>query len=343
MIISSIVSKYLCEKNSSTFALFVEYSGRGFLDAKPFYCDSLDLVSLAIEVGDFFGVTHSGLEEHFLRYRDLSSWVAIVEDSLQHYSATITFQTSGTTGEPKKVEHHITDLLQEAKALASLFWERKSVDAFVRPHHIYGFLYSIVLPKFLDLECKYYEPLPSKHIFTKRENSLVIATPTLYKNLSLLEGSFAADTILVSSSEALAQEDYTFLQKRGAKSIYEFYGSSESLGVGYKTDPKDPYTLFEHLDQQTLKEVQDSLHFIDTKHFYLQERKDERIKHRGYKLHLQSYEQELNALPSIKQAKVSLAKGSLICFINSTSKETTMEEIAQNLEIKPDEIVWMGF
>lgn len=341
LIINSIVSKYLSQKRSHYFALYAKYEGRGFLNESPFYCDSLDMVSLAIEVGDFFGVTQSGLEEHFIRYKDLTSWVDIVCDSLKHYNASIIFQTSGTTGQAKRVEHKMSDLLQEVEFLASLFPKTQHIDAFVRVHHIYGFLFSILLPKVLSVACKYHEPLPSNSLFTKFQNSLVVATPTLYSNLSLVEGSFLPDTLLASSTQALTQESRFYLQERGAKEVYEFYGSSESLGLGYKKEMQAPFTLFDYLHKERLIGVQDELEFVDANHFYVKNRKDQLVKHRGYKLDLESYEAELNGLKSVQKAKVSLSKGLLVCFITSLSKESALDEIAQNLEIKPDQIVWM--
>ena len=132
LIVHSIISEQLSRRDGDYFPLYPSFAGRGFLDKPPFSFDSLGLVNLATQVGDFFGVTHAGLEEHFLRHKNIRSWIDIISDSLKHYNKTLTFMTSGTTAKPKRVEHSLENILKEVQFLATLFADRKEIHSFVR-------------------------------------------------------------------------------------------------------------------------------------------------------------------------------------------------------------------
>lgn len=341
IIIRSIISQYLSKQNSSYFPLWFEYQQRGDLGNVPFWLDSLSLVALATEIGTFFGVHHSGLEDNFIRYTDIQSWNDIVLDSLKHSNQTITFFTSGTSGKPKQIEHPLQNIIKEALFLSTLFSKQTSIDSFVRPHHIYGFIYTIVLPQILGVPVTYHEPLPSRVFFKTAPNTLLVSTPTLYKELALFHEQFAPNSIITSSTEVLPKTVHELLQSKGIQEIYEIYGSSESLGVGYKTEAEAPFSLFDYLQKDSLQGIQDGMDFIDEKLFFIQNRSDELSKYRGYKLDLAAYETKLKSLEEIQEATASISKGELLCFVCAKNKPQALKQIAMHLSPTPDKIIWI--
>lgn len=341
ILIRSIISQNLSKQNSSYFPLWFECEQRGDFNKEPFLFDSLSLITLATEIGTFFGVHHSGLEENLIRYRDFQSWNDIVLDSLKHYNTTITFFTSGTTGKSKLVEHPLEKIIKEASFLSTLFCEQTSIDSFVRPHHMYGFIYTIVLPQILGVPIVYHEPLPSRAFFKTEPNSLIVATPTLYKELTLFEECFAQNTIATSSTEELAETTYELLQNKGIKKVYEIYGSSESLGVGYRTSIKEPFRLFDYLQKDSLQDIQDGMDFKDERLFFIQNRNDQLMKYHGYKLDIAEYEMKLKSLKGIQEATATISKGELLCFVCSKNKQEVLRQIALYLSPTPDKIVWI--
>ncbi|OIP56529.1 MAG: hypothetical protein AUK54_01900 [Helicobacteraceae bacterium CG2_30_36_10] len=341
VIIRSIISQHLSEQNSSYFPLWFEYNQRGDLDNMPFWLDSLGLVTLATEIGTFFGVEHSGLEDNFIRYRDFQSWNDIVFDSLKHSDATITFFTSGTTGKSKQVKHPLKNIIKEATFLSTLFSGQTSIASFVRPHHIYGFIYTIVLPQILEVPVIYHEPLPSRAFFKTAPYSLLVSTPTLYRELALFEEQFSLNTIATSSTESLCKTTYELLKNKGLKEIYEIYGSSESLGVGYRTSLEAPFKLFDYLQKDFLLDIQDGMDFKEERLFTIQNRNDSLLKYRGYKLNLAEYETKLKLLEGIDEANASVSKGKLLCFICSKNKPEVLKQIALHLSPTPDKIIWL--
>ncbi|MBN2895738.1 MAG: AMP-binding protein [Campylobacterales bacterium] len=245
--------------------------------------DSLDLVQFAAQVSQFFGLYESGLEDLLLRYPTLKSWCNIILDSLDLYRETITFHTKGSTGAPKAVTHRYDALWNEVAFLASLFSSSTQLYSAVRLHHVYGFLYAILLPKALKRPIVRLELMPSRAFFDTKPNSFIISTPTLYDLLERIDARFTPHTTLISSTQALAPATHARLLERGAARIYEIYGATETLGVGYRNDPQEPYTLFP--TQKERDTLQDHLTWVDATHFYVGARRDGAEKVRGYKVY----------------------------------------------------------
>ena len=107
--------------------------------------DSLELMQLATALAQAPHMHEAGIEDYLLMRRGLNDWVEIIANSLDIYSATISFITSGTTGFPKACPHELAVLLQEAAFLAELFPGTKRLYIAVPSHHIYGFLFTILL------------------------------------------------------------------------------------------------------------------------------------------------------------------------------------------------------
>jgi 4-coumarate--CoA ligase (photoactive yellow protein activation family) len=342
VLVSSIISYELSKQHNSYFPLHFEFAGRGDFSVAPFECDSLSLVTLAVAVGEYFGVNKSGLEENFIRYRDFVSWVDIVCDSLEYYSEGITFFTSGTTGEPKKVFHTMQNLQREAEYLAKILEGAKRITSFLRPHHIYGFLYTIALPKFLGVQRTFHEPIPNSTFFQTPNESLLISTPTLYDMVIKKEQKFAANITAISSTEPLKRKTKEGLQKCGIERVVEIYGSSQSLGVGYRYDNDEYFKLFSYLEKESLCDIQDRLEWKNEREFVLGERLDEAIKQNGYLVDLKEYEVKINKLAGIQKCDLLWSKGELIAFIETSDKTQAMQSIAQIQEKKPDSIVWVN-
>ncbi len=340
ILISSIISYELSNKNKTYFPLLFDLHKEGDLTKPPFGCDSLSLISLATAVDEYFGVSHSGLEDNFIRYPNFKSWVQIVYDSQKHYSEGITFSTSGTTGKPTKVFHNMDGLEKEASYLAKLLDGSKSISAFVRPHHIYGFLYTIALPKYLDVQITFHEPIPSESFFKIPSDSLLVATPTLYDIVIKKDKTFNPNICAVSSTEPLSIHTKDDLKAKGIKKVVEFYGSSQSLGVGYKFDDQEHFRLFEYLDKTSVTHIQDQLQWVNQEEFSVCSRLDKQVKHRGYLVDLDQYKQKLESLDAIKECDLVLSKGKLVAFITPKSKKDAIKGIAQVLQNQPDSIVW---
>src|SRR5438067_8507290 len=111
--------------------------------------DSLELLHVAGALSGALQMHHSGVEDSLLMRRTLGDWVGIAAVALAHFDAALTFGSSGSTGQPKRCSHALATLEQEAQVLGMLFPERRRLLAAVPSHHIYGFLFTQLLPRHL--------------------------------------------------------------------------------------------------------------------------------------------------------------------------------------------------
>ena len=172
--------------------------------------DSLELMQLATALAQSLHMHEAGIEDYLLMRRTLGDWVEIAANSLDIYSATISFVTSGTTGTPKTCSHGLTVLLQEAAFLAELFQGAKRLYFAVPSHHIYGFLFTILLPGMLRLDASSVidlrNRLPSALPGVAEPGDLVIGHPEFWR-ASLQSGMrYAADVTGVTSTGPCAAE-----------------------------------------------------------------------------------------------------------------------------------------
>lgn len=82
------------------------------------------------------------------------------------------------------------------------------------------------------------------------KDSLLISTPTLYEIVAKKGGRFLDNITAVSSTQLLERKTKEQLKDCGIAKIIEIYGSSESLGVGYRRDFSEEFTLFEYLQKK---------------------------------------------------------------------------------------------
>src|SRR5690606_14681662 len=151
-----------------------------------------------------------GLDDYLLMRRSLPEWTEVVCQSLSVHDASIGFRSSGSTGEPSLCAHNIADLREEVAWWSLLFADRRQVVSVVPRHHIYGFLFTVLLPQALDL------PLldargrtPAGLARGMEQDALLVAFPDYWRLLQQTGAQLPGDTVGVTSTApcppALAQ------------------------------------------------------------------------------------------------------------------------------------------
>ena len=187
-----------------------------------------------------FGVPEVGLA----RDSTLRDWADEIHAGWMDTDRTITFLTSGSTGAPKPTAHEYVLLEQEVNAQANLYKGRRKIVGFVPRNHIYGFLFTILLPKSLDVPVQWEAPLPTTGLIRILEpGDLVVAFPLLWGKFWQMNAAFGPDVYGVTSTAPCPTETIYGLRANGLARMYEIYGSSETGGVGYRTTPDGEYTL----------------------------------------------------------------------------------------------------
>ena len=212
--------------------------------------DSLELLTAAGRVNEFFHLHETGVEDMLLRKRELRDWAEIAGAALGEGVSGVTFSTSGTTGRPKRVTHSWESLEQEISFLGNVLEGRRRVISTVPAHHIYGFLFTVLLPEHIDV------PVLS---FTWEElgelsagaqaGDLLVSHPALWRYLSRSVGDWPDGVWGTSSTAPLPPNIHRDLTAAGLERLWEIYGSTETAGVGLRSAPDAPFELFPYFSR----------------------------------------------------------------------------------------------
>lgn len=176
----------------------------------------------------------------------IEHWASVVYDAWSKAPATITFVTSGSTGEPTLQKLETALLWQEAQELQRvLLHERKRFVATVPCHHVYGFLFTVLLPKVAGLPCVAPVPFPSRAFLEGLETGdFVVSFPLFWNGLIKHDIPFSANIHGSTSTAPCPPKTMHELLSLGLARISNIYGSSETGGLGYQHHPDAPLTLF---------------------------------------------------------------------------------------------------
>jgi len=215
------------------------------IDEDGLGADSLELTELATHVSRFFRLHETGLEDNLLRWRTIESWTETVLESWEHSEERrVTFLTSGSTGQPEECAHEWRLLAQEIQALAGLFPDSTRVLGTVPRHHIYGFLWTILLPRYLGVP--FFEArdmLPTSLVRSLRRGDLLVSFPLRWDQLAKAGLAFPQGVEGVTSTGPCPPALISALHALSLKRMVEVYGSTETAGIGWREDPVEPYRL----------------------------------------------------------------------------------------------------
>lgn len=203
--------------------------------------DSLELVSVAGRVNELFHLHESGIEDFLLRDRSLGDWVRIVIRGREIAGDQFTFLTSGSTGSPKPCVHPVAALDQEVYALAAMFAGVERIVSFVPAHHIFGFLFTAMLPARLHAAVIDARAVASNAVGWS-PTDLIVGVPGSYTYLARSAAPLAGARAVVSTG-AIDQDTIAALRAKGLGPIIEVYGSSETGGLALRGNCAGPFTL----------------------------------------------------------------------------------------------------
>lgn len=212
--------------------------------------DSLELLALATGLSELLHLHESGVEDFLLARRRLGDWVDVAHAGLARFSARITFRTSGSSGVPQPCVHELASLAQEIPAWARLLPGRKRILAAVPCHHIYGFLFTLLLPSVLDGDVADVVDLrastPAWLAAAARPGDLVVGHPDFWAALARTVPELPADVMGVTSTAPCPDGLAERLEAAGLSALLQVYGSTETAGVGWRLDSDAAFTLLPH-------------------------------------------------------------------------------------------------
>ena len=272
--------------------------------------DSLARMQLATAAATWCNAYDAGFEDLFLAKRSAADWAAVMVRARASGAAHFTFSTSGSTGARKHIRHQEDVLANEAKAWATVLNAANSsstatgsdvraqadgaasgagstpikrVLVLAPTHHIYGFIWGVLLPLALGVPAvdadfaNLPELLPGDLLVAVPDQWAWLANSArpwpsgvqgisstaplpsdVHRSLTDSQSHTSShtpsdtlndtinDTLNDTSSNSLLE---ALTNKPGGNlpaplsRLLQIYGSSETAGLAWRDDPQQPYTL----------------------------------------------------------------------------------------------------
>lgn len=207
------------------------------LDEQGIGLDSLERLSIASALTEALHLHESGIEDLLLAQRSFGDWLEVADEGLQAFHARLTFRTSGSNGLPKACTHQTADLLQEVAHLATLIPRARRVLSAVPAHHIYGFLFTVLLPNLWDchevIDIRRMTPQAVAKML--QAGDVVVSHPAHWsvfaRHVQQVPDGVHGVTSTSPCPDLLAHR----LEELGLGTLTQVYGSSETAGIATRT------------------------------------------------------------------------------------------------------------
>jgi 4-coumarate--CoA ligase len=200
--------------------------------------DSLEQLGALGALGETFGLDDASLGAE--RPQTVGDWIDWIMAGHGADDGRITVMTSGWTGTARRCVHPLGALLDEAAYLASRFADRKRVIAMVPANHLYGMIWTALLPSALGV------PVVMRTLGTALDlvpGDLVVAVPDQWRAASRMARRFPDDIVGVSSAGTLDDHIANDLLAAGLSLMIDVYGSSETGAIALRQAPDAMYEL----------------------------------------------------------------------------------------------------
>lgn len=287
----------------------------------PLELDSLETMSVAAALGQVF-------QQEDLSFAPdtpatIAEWAARIAT---RRIERVTVYTSGSTGQPQGQTHTTANLLAEARELAARFPDTQRVVALVPADHLYGLIWTALLPAILDV------PVIAGTVLTlpaPAAGDLIVGVPEHWAALARLGKSWPAPVTGISSGGALPEALGEDLIAAGLTRLVDVYGSSETGAIGLREVPASGYTLLSRwqltsaADTATLVDregqpvsLPDDIRAIDERRIELLGRRDHAVQVGGTNVYPDRIAAVLGECPGVANAAVRLGNhGRLKAFI----------------------------
>jgi acyl-coenzyme A synthetase/AMP-(fatty) acid ligase len=242
--------------------------------------------------------------------------------------------TGGSTGKRQVWWKSAANLLGEAEMLRHRFGVSKGdvILATVLPNHIYGFLFSVLLPLVSGARVLRNAPFYPEQVVSALEESgatVLVSVPAHYRALRDAGGLGRSLRLAFSSAAPLDAEDARSFYATTGVAVTEVYGSTETGGIAVRRQAagEEAWTPFDPVSWR----IQDDVLCVDSpflsrelerlkeggfmtgdraalapdgQHFLLLGRCDGVVKVAGIRVDLRHVEERLRALPGVEDACV---------------------------------------
>ncbi len=277
--------------------------------------DSIQIMELAAHVNSLFHVFETNKRNYLLEDDVVDNWVQKVISARSEKNKQLTFRTSGTSGSHCSTIHDINFLMREIGVLATFFNNASQIITYVPAYSIYGFLFTVLLPGYLNIPVVHASEVQWSQLST---TAILVATPFQWPLiLPAFKKSEPKAFYGVSATAMLTPALNNMISDKGID-LLEVYGSTETSGVGYRkgTDAFQlfPYLSFkQHNDRIILIDkdynfqlpLQDELAIRENGYFSILKRKDNKVNIAGNLVDLSDVETTIQKIDNIKHCTIS--------------------------------------
>ncbi|AOF81971.1 AMP-binding enzyme family protein [Methyloversatilis sp. RAC08] len=218
------------------------------LDETGFGLDSLERYTVAAAIAEMLQLHESSVIDALPGVQQFGQWCALAAEGLAQADTHLTFRTSGSTGTPKPCRHALNTLEAEADALADCIGPRRRVLLAVPVHHIYGFIFGVLLPPRLGAtgteDIRQLSPLALEGRL--HAGDLIVSHPAHWALVDRFCPRLPADIVGITSTAPCPDALADALIAKGLARLIQIYGSSETAGVGWRDAAGAPYELMPH-------------------------------------------------------------------------------------------------
>jgi long-chain acyl-CoA synthetase len=319
--------------------------------------DSLARMQLATAGAVWCNAYDAGFEDLFLAKRNVADWAGVMHRARQAGAAQITFATSGSTGARKLIRHREDILADEARVWAKALGPVKRIVVLCPTHHIYGFIWGVLLPLALGVPAI---DADLAHMPALQPQDLLVAVPDQWSWLAASPRQWPAGVQGISSTAPLAaavHDALTVGQAHPLAQLWQIYGSTETAGLAYRHTSAGPYTLAsgrlrnaqDGIDLQLPSgklqpmAVQDTLQWTGPDSFELLRRSDDSVQIGGHNVSPAWVVGQLMGHSAVKEATVRLdlehtpSKLKAFVVLHDSAQTETSAELEQWIA---DQLPW---
>lgn len=283
--------------------------------------DSLELLEAARYVDQMFQLSQLGIEEFLLVRRTLGQWAALAADALAHAEAGLVFSSSASMGAAHHHRHELSQLAAEACFWHSQLGNRKRILSLVPAQHIYGFLFTVLLPQLSgSARIEMLARLPHRVISEVAPGDVLVAHPLVWQSLADAGHNLPDDVVGISSTAPLSATTWQQCLDLGLSRMIEVYGSSETAGIGWRESPKQAFALLDRWQDLDSKQIDalveqsggrhyplpDRLTVVGARQFYPAGRRDQAVQVAGRNVYPLAVAECIRAVDEVEDCQVRL-------------------------------------
>lgn len=286
------------------------------LDGDGIDLDSLDRLKLSTSLCSAFEMMHVD-EDALARSGTAGELLHALFANMEHEPEVIRFSTSGSRGVPKDCVQPMQNLLRETEHWASLLSGSERLFSLVPAAHIYGFIWTVLLPHRLSLPV-IDRPYALAHSLATdmREGDVVIGHPAFWETAG--DVHWPSGVTAISSGGPVNRESFARVVSTGSSRGMEIYGSSETGGIGHRMAADQGFTLLPWLERRqegifdlennAVVELPDELAWRGQRAFEVGERVDGAVNVAGHLVRIANVESVIAACPGVEAVRVRMMR-----------------------------------